>query len=120
MIEPLPEPDLTIGPRASWEPLAWRCANASLFVNILLIALSFTHHSGALGLVAFILGLGLVVEGLLVMFNVRGAIYVIEGSNPGSRPRLVDVRSPYWMPTRIWSLFMVALGIVGLLAPLRM
>ncbi len=54
-----------------------------------------------------------------MIFDVRGAIYVIEGSRPGSRPRMVDVMNPYWLPTRVWSLLLVALGVVGMLAPFR-
>jgi hypothetical protein len=104
-----------------WGPRGWRLCYFGFLVQLALIGTTASTGSMVSAVAAFLLGMVLIAEGVLVFFNVGLARRAIELANG---PRLIASyfglgRTTYFS-YRSCAVAFAAFGVVGALAPWRL
>jgi hypothetical protein len=103
-----------------WGPRGWRLCYFGFWVQLALIGITASTGSMVSAVAAFLLGLVLIAEGVLIFFNVGLARRAIELANG---PRLLasgfNGRATYFS-YRSCAVAFAVFGVVGALAPWRL
>ncbi|MDQ1552197.1 MAG: hypothetical protein QOD50_1619 [Actinomycetota bacterium] len=115
----VPDRAATVGQQVPWGPNGWRLSYVAFWVQ--LVVLFITAQTGSMvgALAAFLLGLVLIAEGVLVFFNVGNALRAIEATNG---PRIfagpgIGRIGPVYFSHRTSAMLFALMSIPGLFAP---